>query len=179
MESEQTVPLLYLYALRFSVHLTLISIFEALFFWKFVVKTEDTALTQVIESYAASLMNGCANLTYMQRDILRDFVDDSFNGTATDALTAYMQREVYNRILFRNSWLICGCLGLTCTSLVAVGFIKGYPVDWKIIAGDNLALVTLLGMYEWIFFSNIVLKYKTISQQELNGIILDQFNAQC
>ena len=179
MESEQIVPALYIYALRFSVHLTLISIFEALFFWKFVVETEDNALTQMIEQYAASLMNVCANLTYIQRDILRDFVDESFNDTAANAISSYIQREDYNRILFRNSWLICGCLGLTCTGLIALGIVKEYSIDWRTIAGDNIALVTLLGMYEWIFFSKIVLQYKTISQQELNGIILDQFNAQC
>ena len=179
MTPEHAAPLLYIYTLRFSVHLTLISLFEALFFWKFVVGTEDSALVHVVEQYAASILKSCSNLTYMQRDILRDIVDEYFNETAIYAYAANIQRVEFNRILFRNSWLSCGGLGAFCLFLVSAGFLKGYSVDWRAIACDNLALVTLLGLYEWIFFSNIVLRYKTISTPELNGIILNQFNAQC
>jgi len=36
-----------------------------------------------------------------------------------------------------------------------------------------------LGIYEWMFFSTIVLKYQAISMQELDRMVVDEFMAQC
>jgi hypothetical protein len=44
---------------------------------------------------------------------------------------------------------------------------------------DNIIMIILLGMYEYIFFSNIVFEYITITPEELTLNIENNFLAKC
>jgi len=169
------------YALRFSIHLTLISLFETLFFWKFVSKTEDAVLINLINDYTSGFMNACSGLTDSQRAMLRELVDRAINPASVDvaAIAAMQQRDLINNALLQNSWIYFGGLLTTVAGLSAWGIFRRYKTDWPAIVGENLGLVTLLGLYEWMYFSTIILKYQAISMPELDRMVLDNFQASC
>ena len=163
--------------LRFSLHLTLISLFETLFFWKFVSETEDTALVNLVNSYTQGILNSCSNLTDQQRAVIRDFI----NQTHTDAagVAALTSRNAYNGTLLRESWMYFGVITTLFVSLAAISKCSRIKIDWQSLFVENIALVGLLGLYEWMFFSTIVLKYQAISMPELDRMVVDEFMAQC
>ena len=180
-EPETLIAALHGQGLRFSLHLTLISLFETIFFWQFVSKTEDTALVKLVNSYTQGILNKCGNLTGQQRGVARDFVDLFINQTQTDAagFAALTGRNAYNGILLRTSWMYFGIITALFMSLTAIGQCNRIKTHWRALIAENIALVSLLGLYEWMFFSTIVLNYQAISMPELDRMVVDEFMTQC
>jgi len=158
------------------MHLTLISLFENLFFWHFVSKSEDAALVSLVQAYTQGALQRCGSLTEQQRAIARDVFDLIFNQTRVDAagVTAAGLRGTYNGILLQNSWLYFGGFLALFTGIAT----RHYKSDWPVIIGENITMVTLLGLYEWMFFSTVVLRYQSISMAELDRMVVDEFQ-QC
>lgn len=175
------VQITYQWALRFSMHLTLISLFETLFFWKFVSASEDTALISLVQGYIQGVLNSCANLTQEQRVVVRDVFDLFINQAKADAAgaAAATSRSAVNYLLFRNSWLYFGGILTIFTGITTLGVVKGYKTDWQALVTENLTLVTFLGLYEWMFFSTVVMRYLAISMPELDRMVVDEFQQQC
>jgi len=175
------IPFLHEWSLRFIFHLMLISLFETIFFWHFVSESEDAALITLVNHYAASTLSSCANLTDPQRALVTDFMDLFINQTQVNAAgaEAAANRSAYNYLLFRNSWLYFGGFLILFVSLAIVGHVRRYKIEWPAILGENLALVLFLGLYEWMYFSTVVLRYDAISFQELDQMIVGELEAVC
>ena len=169
------------YAMRFSLHLALISLFETIFFWHFISQSEDTALISLVNTYAQRVLEGCATMTGAQRIAVRDVFDLFINQTLVDAnsAVALTNRNTFNGILIRNSWVYFGSLVALFASTTAVGLYNRFPINWRAILLENLTLVTLLGFYEWMFFSTVVLQYQATSIQELDSMVVDNIQLQC
>jgi len=169
------------YAMRFSLHLALISLFETIFFWRFISHSEDTALISLVNNYAQGLLQGCADMTEAQRSLVRDVFDLFINQSLVDASSAvsFANRNTFNGILIRNSWVYFGSLVALFASTTAVGLYNRFPIHWRAIILENLTLVTFLGFYEWMFFSTVVLQYQATSIQELDRMVVDNIQAQC
>jgi hypothetical protein len=163
------------FALRFTFHLTLISAFETLFFWQFVAPTEDAVLIGLINGYTGGL---CQNISAGQQSIARTvfaLLQNQTDAVRFAGAVAAQSRTAYNRGLIQQSWFYFG--GLTIVfCLLAVGV---RAVNWRTLLVENLVLVTLLGLYEWMFFSTIVLRYQSISMPELNVMILNTVASRC
>lgn len=175
------LPFLHTWATRFVFHLTLISLFETIFFWQFISKSEDSALILLVNHYAASTLSSCRAMPPAQRQITTDFLNLFLNQTRTDAAgaAAGVIRAAYNAILIRNSWLYFGFLAVLFAILAALGLQKDYAIHWRSLITENLALVTFLGLYEWMFFSTVVLKYQAISVPELDRMVVDEIVSAC
>jgi len=169
------------WTLQLTAHLILISIFETVFFWKYVSESEDQALINLVNHYIANTLQSCENMTVGQRALVTDFLNLLMNQTMTDAagMNAAAERSAANNILLRNSWLYVGSLMGLCATLVILAKYNRMPLDWRHIVGENVALVTLLGLYEWMFFHTIVFQYQSISFNELDQQIVDELYASC
>jgi hypothetical protein len=181
---SQTSPphsIIHEYALRFGIHLSLISLFETLFFWKFVSKTEDGALVNLITDYTSGFMNACSGITDEQRTVLRNLIDRTINplNVSAAATAAALQRNRINNALMQNSWLYLGGILTAVTGLSAWGHFRGYKMKWRGLIAENVALVALLGLYEWMYFSTVILQYQAISMPELDRMVMDNFQASC
>jgi len=174
-------PILYDTGLRFSLHLTLISLFETLFFWHFVSNSENAALITLVENYAQGILTSCAALTPQQRAGFRAIVDLFINQTITDTLgnRALQGRTAYNATLLRKSWLYFAAILSLFSGLAAIGRYKQYKTKWRPLIAENVGLVAILGLYEWMFFSTVVLKYQAISMPELDSLVFDEFQQRC
>jgi hypothetical protein len=170
-----------IWALRFNLHLALISLFETLFFWHFVSPSEDTALTDLVQSYMATTLQACAALSTQQRTDLRVLFDQIINVGAVDAagIRAAATRSAFNGALLRNSWLYCGGISGVFLILSATAWHKKIPVAWRHIAAENMALIVLLACYEAMFFSTVAFRYQAVSMAELDRLVADQIQAGC
>jgi hypothetical protein len=168
-------------ALHGTFHLLLISLFETLFFWLFVSRQEDSALTGLVNTYTGRAFATCATLTPLQRADLREWVSLFLNTSTavTEAATAAEERQAFNSALLRNSWLYFGGLATAFGLLTSTAHLRRLPVRWSHLVGENLALVTFLGLYEWMFFRTVALQYRAVTPAELDGMVVSEFLADC
>jgi len=157
------------YGIRFSVHIVLLSVFESLFFWKFVSVSEDDALNKLVNGYIEGTLDSCPRWNATERFIVSTFVDLLFNKTSIDkaGVSAANERNAFNAILFRNSWVYVACLAALLIVLCVWALIRKRHVPWTHIFLENLALIVILGLYEFLFFRTIVLVYRAVSGAEL------------
>ena len=139
------------WALRFAVHIVLLSIFETFFFWYFVGPTEDRGLLDLVNSYVGATLNECPTWNATERLVLEAFLGLLLNRTEIDAAGAASsaRRGAFNAGLLRNSWLYVGGLTLLLLFLSALsvrrrGGLRSLP--WALIVGENLALIVMLGL---------------------------------
>ena len=167
------------HAIRFTMHLTLIALFETIFFWHIVAPSEDSALIGLIQSYTGGLVGTIQAATPAQRASFANFFDSIVNTTQVDAqgFAAAIDRANYNTVLTRNSWLyVIGIAGATGI-LSAAAPIRRLPIKWSSIIGENIALIVLLGLYEYMFFRTIIFRYRATSMEELDRMVVDQIQA--
>ena len=179
--STHYVEIGYNLALRFSLHIALISLFETVFFWAFVSKQENNALEILMNTYTSNIFSNCSSLSIDQRIGLFDLVNTVANSTHvySTAHETLSKRTMFNDILVRDSWTYVGCLTALFGGLSIFAHIRKIRIQWAQILGENAAMIILLGMYEWMFFQTIVLRYQAISAPELNLRIVDEFYQQC
>jgi hypothetical protein len=132
-----------------------------------------------VNNYAAHALSSCANLTTPQKQLVTTVLDLFLNKTLVDAggLNAAIARATYNTGLSNTSWIYVGGLASVCVALGAAAC--RIKTDWSALVAENLTLVTLLGLYEWMFFQTVVLRYQSISVQELDRMVVDEFATSC
>jgi hypothetical protein len=166
----------------FFIHLFLISMFELVFFFNYVTKFEDTALISVFNSLTNSITNTCSNFNSETKVIVDDIFNLFVNTTIINqnALIAYNKRNETNHILFINA--IMYFVVILAVNILLYIINKVYykrRINYKDILLDNLVMITILGIYEYIFFSNIVFKYVTITPDEITKNEVNNFLLYC
>jgi hypothetical protein len=171
----------HIWAIRFALHLTLISAFETVFFWLFVSKSEDQALTSLINNYVDGAITGCQNLTESQHSNASAFLAALFNQSDITAagITASTDRAIYNGLLLRNSWVYFAAIALLFGTLSVAAKIRRLRINWIHVIGENLVLVTLLGVYELMFFRTVVFQYRATTMEELDQMVVGELMDAC
>jgi len=166
----------------FFIHLFLISMFELVFFFNYITKYEDKALIDVFNSLTNSVTNMCSNLNNQTKVIINDIFNIFVNTTNInqDALNAYDYRNMINHKLLINAILYF--VGIAFINILLFTINKIYykrKINYRDILLDNIIMIIILGIYEYIFFSNIIFKYITISPEELTKNEINNFLLNC
>jgi hypothetical protein len=171
----------HIWAIRFALHLTLIGAFETVFFWLYVSKSEDQALTTLINGYVDGVISGCQNLTAPQRADATAFLAALFNQTLINAAgnTAATDRAIYNGLLLRNSWLYFAAIALLFSTMAGTAKLRRIRVPWGHVIGENVVLVSLLGLYELMFFRTVVFQYRATTMEELDQMVVGELLGSC
>jgi hypothetical protein len=156
----------------------LVALFETLFFWLFVSKTEDTALIKLVNSYVGGLLNDCDS---MNGTVFMNFMDLFVNQTLvqTQGASAAAKRAAYNGNLLTTSWIYVGSLITLSSTLAVSAAYRRLPIQWRQLALENLALILILGIYEFMFFSTVVYPYESISMPELDRMLINEIDVSC
>jgi hypothetical protein len=169
------------YLLLFLIHITLISIFETVFFFLFVSKDEDNGILSTTAHYTDALLGMCHGLNKNQTAALNYVFLQLFNASMIEAagVAAATQRTTFNLGLMYQSWMYVG--GLFGSIVVVGAFSKWrqYRIRWCAIIGENLVLVAMLGVYEFMFFETIIKKYMTESPDEISANFVKGLQSQC
>ena len=165
----------------FLFHITLISLFESIFFFTYVSTLEDKGILSTIQDYVNPLVQGCGNWTSEDRIVAIDILNTVMNISTLqqEAVAATQYRAEFNHTLFVQSWIYVGGLASTTLLLTIILLWNKSSPNWKKLLTEQLTMVLLLGLYEWIFFRTIVLPYKAISAVELNQYVVNELNTIC
>jgi hypothetical protein len=165
----------------FAFHITLISLFETVFFFQFISKSEDTGLQRTVEGYINGILNSCngwsPNTTQVVEDLLLLLINTTQVSQANNqALTS---RQHSNNALQIQAWLYVAVLSGSLIIVVLLGQQASLRLAWKRILIENAIMVTLLGLYEFAFFKTIIYNYQNMSLPELNEFIVTQLQQTC
>jgi hypothetical protein len=163
------------WGIRFSMHLSLIAIFETLFFWHIVAQSEDDALTSLIGSYTNNIVASFSNMSATDRNATAAILNTLVNIAAIDVqgAAAANERALYNGNLLNRSWTYFGGVAGLCALLSAAAPIRRLPIQWRHVILENIVLVLILGLYEWMFFHTVVFQYRAVSIEELDRNIIN------
>jgi hypothetical protein len=165
----------------FLFHITLISLFESIFFFTYVSSLEDKGILNTIQDYVNPLLQGCWNWTDQDKVLALDILNTVVNISTLqqEAYAATQHRAEFNQTLFVRSWIYVGGLASTTILLTTILLWNKSQPNWKKLLTEQLTMVLLLGLYEWIFFRTIVLPYKAISAVEVNQYVLNELTTIC
>jgi hypothetical protein len=168
--------------IMFMLHLFLITMFELVFFFNYVTKFEDSGINGVFDSLTGSIISSCSNLNKNEKTI----VDDIFKMFVNTTQTNQKAQNSYNsRMLVNNNLMIKAITYFIVVFGINIMLICGNKctinkrINYKEIIIDNLIMITLLGIYEYIFFSNIIFKYLSISTDEIFQNFQNKFIGNC
>jgi hypothetical protein len=169
------------YILRFLLHISLIAFFETIFFFKFVSVDEDKGITQITDFYTNKVINSCNNLSTDEISFLNSILEKIVNVTTINSAGLNSAKERYNenQELYKKSWTyfaaITGCFIL----LSLFSSLRKYKIRWPYMFIENLIFVTMLGVYEFIFFLNIIKQYGALTPQEITMGFVDGLQTTC
>jgi hypothetical protein len=157
------------YALRFLFHITLISIFESVFFFLYISKLEDNGINRTVGTFVNDAVSSCSNYTAVERNITNDLLSLFVNPSLIiqQGNDAYSERSVINKNLFVRSWIYVGGLAGLFSLLTIVALLRKVKIKWMKLVWENAVLVTMLAAYEYTFFSTVIFPYNPITGQEI------------
>jgi len=169
------------YFLRFLLHITMISFFETLFFFQFVSKDEDQGISTISQFYSNKITSECSSLNKSYLPIINTVLNGLFNVTeiVNAGNTAFIVRNIRNTQLNTVSWIYFGGLSGSFTLLVIFSFVKRYKIKWGHLFIENLIFVTMLGLYELMFFESIIKKYVTLTPAEISKEFISGLQTNC
>jgi len=167
-------------------HIFLMSVFEILFYFLFIVNIEKQIFLEKIKSYNENIQEFYnENITPEQHIIISNYVYQMFNNEILSELKENYKNDMkMQHVLFKNllkkAIIISSIIGFLFMSSIIYGR-KEMKILW--ILFENILLFLLLGLYEYIFFNMIILKYNPITDGEIQYIFvcdfLSIFNIEC
>lgn len=167
--------------IKLLLHLTLISVFETLFYFLYVSSLEDNGIQKTVSTFINEAAISCSTLTPVEAQIVNDFLQQYIN--ATLVIDAGNQQEVirasYNKNISNRAWAYVG--GLSGLFVVAAGYIRWRKIKiyWKQVVLENVAMVTLLALYELMFFDTIIYPYEPVSTAEIERNAVEVLQGAC
>lgn len=167
--------------IKLLLHITLISIFETLFYFLYVSSLENNGIENAINTFINGTIEDCYNMTVEQIEVVDNVLETYIN--ASDVIqkgkTEELVRYKYNNHISNIAWgYVCGLSGLFVILSVYTR-VRRIEINWKNMVLENLAMVILLGLYELLFFNTIVHKYLPISTEELAQSAIEKLQTAC
>ena len=167
--------------IKLLLHITLISIFETLFYFLYVSSLENNGIENAINTFINGAIEDCYNMTTEQIEVVDNILESYIN--ASDVIqkgkTEEIARYKYNNHISNIAWgYVSGLSGLFVILSVYTR-VRKIKINWKNVVFENFAMVILLGLYELLFFNTIVHKYLPISTEELAEGAIEKLQTAC
>ena len=167
--------------IKLLLHITLISIFETLFYFLYVSTLEDSGIVKTVDTFINGAASSCENMTPLQIQIVDDLLGPYINATQVIAQgnAEEISRALKNKAISNQAWVYVGAMmGIF---VVAVGYIKLRKIEirWRQVILENVAMVTLLALYELMFFNTIIYPYQPVSTEEIGRNAVLKLQSEC
>jgi hypothetical protein len=179
--NEKCVLKFYHGVLRLTFHLTLISVFETLFFFFYVSTMEDSGIQRTVGGFVNDAVLSCMNLTAPEKVVVNDILSAFINSTQViqTGQQTYTQRMTYNKNLLNQAWIYVGGLSGFFILLVCGGYAKKVTIRWRSVVVENMLMITLLALYEYVFFMTIITPYQPLTANEIAMNAVESLQNQC
>jgi hypothetical protein len=176
IQQTQNVPVaprIHLFFIKAAIHIFLVSVFETIFFFQYVSQRENSGVLQTINTYYEPIVQSCPSWNNQTKAFIFEVLQ-ALNYQNVESLgdVGKASRQATNQALLGNS--LIGSAVCFAVLLGGTGYLtyKKTPVRWWVIVVENISMVVMLGLYEYIFFHFIIYNYGTISTPELNAYIV-------
>lgn len=157
------------------LHIFLMIIFEIYFYFNYVIVIEKEVFLKKIKSYFADLNNYNHN-KYNPFGVALIVNQSSIHGTLDTMHKNYeqslnSQKNLLSKLLYQSCKLAF-FFGLVLIILWFFGLCYYKNIKWKTIILDNILMLGLLGCFEYIFFTTIIMNYNPITDAEIEYLIV-------
>jgi hypothetical protein len=151
------------------------------FFFLYISKLEDNGINNTVGGFIQDAVGVCNNFTVLEKVVANDVLSLFLNGTLLidQGNAAFASRSTINHMLFLQSWIYVGSLGVFFLLLVGIAKLRRIHIKWKKLVWENIALVTILALYEYTFFSTIIFPYNPISGAEVARNAVQDLQSHC
>ena len=167
--------------IKLLLHITLISIFETLFYFLYVSSLENNGIEKAINTFINGAIEDCYNMTSEQIEVVDNILESYIN--ASDVIQKGKIEEItrykYNNHISNIAWGYVSGLAGVFVILSVYTRVRKIKINWKNVVLENLTMVILLGLYELLFFNTIVHKYLPISTEELAEGAIEKIQSAC
>ena len=167
--------------IKLLLHISLISIFETLFYFLYVSALENNGIIKTVGAFINGAAVGCKNMTPLEIQLVDDLLEPFLN--ASQIIAEGDQEEAarasYNKNISNQAWYYVA--GLAGIFIVAIGYVKKrkIAIAWRPIILENVAMVCLLALYELMFFDTIIYPYEPISKNEIGRNAVQRLQNTC
>ena len=166
---------------KLVLHITLISIFETLFYFLYISSLENNGIEWTISAFINKAVNGCEHLNATQIEKMNTVLKKYVN--VSDIILAGNNDEVtrilYNKNISEKAWIYIS--GFTALFMLLTIYIKcrRIKIYWSYIILENTAMVGILALYELVFFNTIIYPYQPISTNEIERNMVENLQNSC
>ena len=161
------------FPLHIFLHILLLSICETILFFSYISNIESEALMNKISQFLKMINNEILNYEFVSfsYDINNNDLMDYENNLHNNYNEEDKDRKDNNNTLLNKS-CICSIV-IFCTfiiyyiSLYTTSVIRKYKISIYKIIIEHLILMLFIGIFEYWFFNNIIMKYISITNGEL------------
>ena len=162
--------------LTINLHITIMIIFELYFYFTIVILIEREKFLKKINTIFET--TNPLQLNYIQEKLVSQIIIE--NNAVSDKLyqqyiySNEVQKQLLEHLLYKSIGMsIMSSIPTFIFTLNAIYHRK--IIEWYWIIIENLLMFLLLGIFEYLFFINIVLKYDPITNDELKYLLNIQF----
>lgn len=166
----------------FIFHLLLIAGFEILFFNFFILSYETNSIVSLVDQVAYPIINTCTELNNSSKIIIDNYINSVINQTLINqnAMKDYIQRiYINNQIFYKSVHYFIGIVSFLIGLIISNFCYFKKPIQFIVIVTDNIIMILILGIYEYIFFKNIVFQYQIIYPNEIIQNLIENIVLNC
>lgn len=167
-------------------HIFLMSVFEIFFYFFFIVNIEKELFLQKLMTYNNQLYeNYNKNISPEQHIIISTTLHNLFNEKMIEDLKQNYEEDMEQQKILFNMLLNKAIILSTIVGSIFISTIIYGRKEVKInyVLFENILLFLFLGLYEYIFFNIIILKYNPITDGEIKYLFICNtfsiFNIKC
>ena len=165
-------------SLTICLHILIMVLFEIYFFFDIVIDIENDKFISKIDEYFNKLKP--LQVSHFEKQFISLMLSNEYEkGFARDLFVNYMesikrQNDILDELLLR-SYKMAIVLGSIFLFLLAISFYNCKKIEWTIIISENILMFLFLGIFEYYFFMNIIMKYEPVTDEELEYKITNGF----
>jgi hypothetical protein len=167
--------------IKLLLHITLIGIFETLFYFMYVSSLENNGIEKTVNTFIDNAANGCMNLNSAEIQLIDSILSPYINASQViqSGNMEELRRGMYNEEISKRAWAYVG--GLMGLFVLVTGYVlkRKIQINWKYIISENVAMVVLLALYELMFFNTIIYPYEPISTDEIGRNAVEKLQVSC
>ena len=167
-------------------HIFLMSVFEIFFYFFFIINIERELFLEKLMTYNKQIYEKYnENVSPEEHAMISNTIYNLFNEKMLKDLKDNYEEDVHQqKILFKmllnKAIILSTIVGSIFISTIIYGR-KEVKINWVLF--ENILLFLFLGLYEYIFFNIIILKYNPITDGEIQYLfvcnIVSIFNIKC
>ena len=169
--------------LSITLHIFIMVVFEIYFYFNYVINIEKQAFIDKINAYFSELSLFNPNTRtesypfINNKQIFNILINSNqtkqqLNTLHEEYIESLNEQEQLHNYLLTKSCYMAGFIGLLLLIFFLNGIYNKKVIKWRWILVENILMLLLLGLFEYLFFINIIMNYNPISDAEIKYMMV-------